>query len=265
MIVSASRRTDIPAFYSDWFLRRLERGEVLVPNPWNPKQLSRVRLSPDGIDCFVFWTKNPGPMLDRLGALDASGYRYYFSFTLTPYGDELEKRLPPKTGIVDTFKRLVERLGPKRVDWRYDPILVDERHSVQWHFDRFGELSRQLRGFTERCIVNFVKPYRHLASKVREMDDETVRKTAEGLSRIASGQGLPLFHCAGKWDLHDFGIEHAACIDAGKIQEILSRPIRSKKDSGQPKTCRCVQSVDIGIYGTCPHGCVYCYANRGAT
>ena len=150
MIISASRRTDIPAFYSEWLLRRLDEGHVLVPNPWNPNQLGHIGLSSENVDCIVFWTKNPAPMLEKLKQIDRLGYRYYFTFTITGYDIDLERNLPPKNERMNTFRKLSEHLGPKRVDWRFDPIIVNDRYSVQWHLDTFGEICRKIGSYTER-------------------------------------------------------------------------------------------------------------------
>ena len=260
MIISASRRTDIPAFYSDWLLRRLEQGHVFTPNPRNPQQAGTVRLSPEHVDCIIFWTKNPEPMLDKLARLDALGYRYYFSFTLTPYGRDIEKALPPKARIIETFKRLADRLGPARVDWRYDPVMVGGNCSVEWHLERFDELCAALSRHTQRCIMNFVKPYRHIASRITPMDGEAIRATALGLAEVAFAHRIPLYNCTEQWDLRAQGIASASCIDRAKIESLTGWPIAVKKDSGQPAICNCVESVDIGMYDTCPHGCAYCYA-----
>ncbi|MDL2279280.1 DUF1848 domain-containing protein [Desulfovibrio sp. OttesenSCG-928-G11] len=262
MIISASRRTDIPAFYSNWLLRRLEEGRVLVPNPWNARQIASVNLDPNNVDCLVFWTKNPEPMLDKLDRLDELGYRYYFSFTLTAYGRDIEKRLPPKAALLDCFRRLADRLGPARVDWRFDPIMVQGRYSIQWHLDRFGELCAALSGHTTRCIINFIKSYRHIASRVTLMDDEAIRATAHALAPVAAAHGIPLYNCTEKWDLRDQGIGFAACIDRGKIEALTGWPLAGKKDPGQPAICNCLESIDIGVYGSCPHGCLYCYATH---
>ena len=129
MIVSASRRTDIPAFYSDWFFRRLEEGYLYVKNPMNPRQVSKILLSPDTVDCFVFWTKDPGPMMERLSVLNRLGYPYYFQFTLTPYGTDVEPGVPHKNELVRTFRELSCRLGPERVIWRYDPVLLSPSYT----------------------------------------------------------------------------------------------------------------------------------------
>lgn len=260
MIISASRRTDIPAFYSAWLMRRLEEGRVLVPNPWNPLQLGSLRLLPQNVDCIVFWTKNPAPMLDKLDRLDALGYRYYFSFTLTAYGPDIERGLPPKPELVESFRRLSERVGPARVDWRFDPVMVHGPYSTQWHLDRFGELCAALSGYTERCLMNFIKSYRHIARRIKLMDEETLRATALGLSRVAAAHHMPLYNCTGQWDLREQGIASAACIDREKIEALAGWPLAAKKDPGQPAVCNCLESVDIGMYDTCPHGCAYCYA-----
>lgn len=262
MIISASRRTDIPAFYSDWLLRRLEEGLVLVPNPRNPQQLGSLRLDPENVDCLVFWTKNPKPMLDKLARIDELGYRYYFTFTLTAYGRDIEKRLPPKTELLDSFRRLADRLGPERVDWRFDPIMVRGRYSIEWHQDRFGELCAALSGYTTRCIINFIKSYRHIASRVKPMDEAQIRATAYALVPVAAAHGIPLYNCTEQWDLRDQGIGCAACIDRGKIEALTGWPLAGKKDPGQPAICNCLESIDIGMYGSCPHGCLYCYANH---
>ena len=137
MIISASRRTDIPAFYSEWFLNRIKERYVLVPNPYNPNMISRVNLDPAVIDCVVFWTKNPVPMIDKLDRLQ--DYKYYFQFTLNPYGTELESKLPPLQKRIDTFKRLSDKIGREKVVWRYDPILTNEQllfiktNLLKWH------------------------------------------------------------------------------------------------------------------------------------
>ena len=260
MIISASRRTDIPAFYFGWFMRRLEAGHVLVPNPWNPQQVGRVTLSPDTTDCIMFWTKNPEPMLDTLGRLNELGYRYYFSFTITPYGRDVEKNLPPKSRVMDTFRRLADRIGAHRVDWRFDPVAVSAAYPVQRHLDLFGNMCARLQGHTERCIMNFIKSYRHIASRVKVMDGETIRETAQGLAAVAAEFRMPLYNCTEQWDLRDCGIGFSSCIDRTKIESLTGWPIATKKDPGQPSICNCLESVDIGMYGTCPHGCTYCYA-----
>ena len=159
MILSVSRRTDIPRWYSEWFLRRLRAGEVLVRNPYRPGQLRRVPLSPAVVDAIVFWTKDPAPLLPRLDELDGMGYRYLFQFTLTPYGPEIEPGLRDKRAIVETFQALGRRLGRGRVLWRYDPILFTDAIGLAWHEARFRKLCKVLSPFTDQVTVSFLDPY----------------------------------------------------------------------------------------------------------
>lgn len=259
MIISASRRTDIPAFYSEWLLERLRTGEVLVPYLRDPSKLGHVELHPDKVDCIVFWTKNAEPLLDKLVVIDSLGFNYYFSFTITGYGCDIEQRVPPTDKAIDTFLRLSDRLGQKRVDWRYDPIMIDANHSLTWHSEAFESICRKLQGATERCIINFIKSYRHLP-QVSEVDDDLVRNLAGRLAEIAASYEIPLYCCTEARNLEGLGIEFSSCIDKSKIEELCAYPITAKKDPGQPKTCRCIQSIDIGMYDSCHHGCNYCYA-----
>lgn len=259
MIISASRRTDIPAFYSEWMVNRLRERHVLVPYPRANGRLGSINLTPDHVDCIMFWTKNPEPMLDKLVTIDGLGFQYYFSFTITGYGDDMERNLPAKAHSIDTFLRLSEKLGPKRVDWRFDPIQVGGQYSIEWHLNTFGEMCRRLQGATERCIINFIKPYRHLPH-IQEASGSTIQETARGLMKISKAYQIPLHNCTDASDLQHLGFSSSSCIDKRKIEEICGYSICAKKDPGQPKECRCIQSIDIGMYDTCANGCSYCYA-----
>lgn len=264
MIVSASRRTDIPALYSDWFFSRLEEGFVLVPNPMNPLQVSRVRLTPDAVEAFVFWTKDPEPMMSRLDRLEE--YPYYFQFTLTPYGADLESDLPDKDHLADVFQQLSERLGPHRVVWRYDPVLLTDRYPPAFHVAAFERMAARLAGHTELCTLSFVDRY---PKNGREMDalgisgvgDEEVLRLAEAFSASGRRYGMNLATCSESVDLSGFGIGHARCVDLERISRMTGRPVGAQKDANQRAACGCCASVDIGVYHTCTHGCAYCYAN----
>jgi len=157
MILSVSRRTDIPAFYSEWFFNRLDDGYVLVRNPMNIHQVSRIRLSADVIDRIVFWSKNPQPIMIRLSKIEK--YPFYFQFTLNAYGLDLEEKIPPISERINTFKRLAEMIGPDRVICRYDPIIVTDIYSVQFHIEQFEQLARALHSYTKRCTISFVDVY----------------------------------------------------------------------------------------------------------
>ena len=260
MIISASRRTDIPAYYSDWLLNRLTAGTVLVPNPRSTKRLSRVLLSPEVVDAIVFWTKNPAPMLDKLALIEAMGYPFYFQFTLTPYGKDVEPNLPPKEELIKTFQKLSQQLGPQRVQWRYDPIFVDDTHSISWHEEQFARLCRALSGYTRRCTISFLDEYRSMKNAFCAPNLQEVHALAESFSAIAKAHNLPLFTCAEAYDLQAYGIQHGACIDKAAIEAITGTTITTRPDKNQRPACACAASVDIGVYDTCANGCRYCYA-----
>lgn len=266
MIVSASRRTDIPAFYSEWFYKRLEEGYLYVRNPMNPKQVSELYLNKDTVDCFVFWTKNPGPMMDRLDVLDAMGYPYYFQFTLTSYGSDMEPGLPDKSGLITVFRTLSRRIGPERVVWRYDPILMGGIYDVEYHCQWFEELCSRLSGYTQNCVISFLDMYAKIKKNMEHMgihtvDIGTIRLLAASLSAIASRYSIHLQTCSEDMDLLEYGIKKGKCIDDDLIAKITGRSLDVKKDDTQRAVCGCVKSVDIGSYHTCAHLCRYCYAN----
>lgn len=265
MIISASRRTDIPAFYSDWFLQRLREGTVLVPNPRRPGHYSRVELNPSVVDCIVFWTKNPAPMVSRLDEIENMGYPFYFQFTLTPYDRRIERGLPSKNVLLETFRELSGKLGPYRVVWRYDPVILGTGINIGYHLDQFANMAAALEGFTFRCIFSFLdlypkvrKPLSGIMSK--ETDEADMCRIAEGFAKIANCHAMRLFTCSEPLDLSPFGVTHAACVDQHMVEEIIGCQIQAIKDTNQRPACRCIQSIDIGTYDCCPHGCIYCYA-----
>ena len=268
MLLSASRRTDIPAFYMEWFLRRLRAGWLLVRSPYNPRQVSRVPLSREAVDCIAFWSKDPAPLLARADELDGFGIPYFVQFTLTPYGRELEGGLRNKRDILDTFVRLAERLGPDRVIWRYDPILLSERWTPARHVEAFGALCWRLKGHTDVCVISFVDMYAKLCKRaaglLREPTEGEMRELAAALSALGRESGMELRACCERLDLTAYGIMAAGCLDRRTVERVCGYPIQVKGQTGQRAGCRCIESVDIGAYDTCTHGCVYCYANRGA-
>ena len=264
MIISCSRRTDIPAFYSSWFFNRIDEGFVLVQNPMNPRQVRRVSLAPDDVDCIVFWTRNPAPMLDKLHLIQS--FHYYFQCTLTPYSSDIEPNLPPKNERLDSFRRLSDRIGPERVIWRYDPILLSKDIRIDDHPDLFGVMARQLSGYTQKCIISFIDMYRHIANRmadlaVRAPDEPEMWMLSEKIAQAAGRFGMKVETCTEEIDLAGLGIGHGSCIDARLISKITGKPIAAEKDKNQRKLCGCAASVDIGQYDTCRYFCKYCYAN----
>ena len=266
MILSVSRRTDIPCYYFSWFLNRLKAGYADFRNPVNHRQLYRVPLTPDIVDCIVFWTKDPAPMLEKLPFLDNAGYRYYFQFTVTPYGHEIERNLRDKDAIINTFKALSKQIGAQRVLWRYDPVLIHENFTVNDHKKAFLQLCEHLCGYTRQVTVSFVDLYPKLKSPlVQALNPEQTAELAEFIGCRAKEHGLKAYACCEEGDFCRFGIAPASCTDSRLIEEICGVSMDLKPDYNQRKGCGCCESVDIGAYNTCKNGCAYCYANYSAS
>lgn len=282
-VISASRRTDLPAFYTDWLLARLKTGECLVRNPFNGR-VAPVSLRPEDVLAFVFWSKQPRPLLPHLPGLLASGQACYFQYTLNAYGELLEPGLPPLARRVETARALADVLGPPLVVWRYDPLVESGLTPWAWHLERFGELAEALRGASKRCVISFVSLYRRTrlrlddwaarhdtwyrfvgtspaetarARRGREYAPDELRSRASDLSAVAAAHGFALESCCGP----GLGLPAARCIDPelvglarGETLTLAPRPTR--------EGCGCVASIDIGAYETCPAGCgsTYCYA-----
>lgn len=265
MIISASRRSDIPTYYADWFLNRISVGFVLVRNPMNIHQISRISLAPDVVDGIVFWSKNPTPMLGKLELLKE--FKFYFQFTITPYGKDVEPNIPSKTNvIIPTFQRLSEQIGAERVVWRYDPILLNSKYTIEFHIREFEKIARQLYKYTKKCTISFIDLYRNTARNVKglglsDFSEEKMLSLANSLADISRSYGLRIDTCAEKIDLEQFGIEHARCIDDRLFEQMLGCSLQISKDKNQRLECGCVASIDIGMYNTCRNGCLYCYAN----
>lgn len=264
MIISASRRTDIPTYYGEWFARRIREGSVCVRNPMNPHQVSRISLSRDVVDCIVFWTKNPSGILPYLDELD--DYMYYFQFSLTGYGRDIERNVPDKKKtMIPLFRELSERIGKERVIWRYDPILINNIYTMDVHRRAFAEIAHSLAGYTEKCVISFVDVYqknkgRMQAARIDEPPAGNLRDFAGDLCRIAGACGMKMTTCAEGMDLSDVGIEHNSCIDQTLIERLTGGKLDVKKDPAQRPECGCVAGIDIGAYNTCTNGCAYCYA-----
>lgn len=266
MIVSVSRRTDIPAFYSDWFMDKVEQGFVYVINPFNRKQVSKIELSPSTVDCFVFWTKNAAPIMDKVPILDEKGFKYYFQFTITPYASDFEPGIRDKKEVIDTCIRLSELIGKEKVIWRYDPILLSSKYNKEFHYRSFEDMCKSLCNSTEKCVISFLDMYtktqrntKHLG--LLDMSEEDIIDIASEFAQIAEGYGLYIETCSESIDLSSYNIQKGKCIDSRIIERILGCPIAVKKDDTQRETCGCVKSIDIGQYNTCMHFCAYCYAN----
>ena len=266
MIISASRRTDIPAFFTEWLLKRLNDGYVYVKNPFNRNQIHNIILSPDVVDCIVFWTKNPLNILKKLNDIDSLGYKYYFQFTLTNYSKEIEKNVPDRKEIINTFKTLSESIGHEKVVWRYDPIFLTKKNDKKYHANSFNYIAKQLKGYTKKCVISFIDYYKKCENNLKNLNITDLREIEQIeliriLKEIATNNDIIIETCAEKIDLSKLNINHGKCIDDKLIAEIIEKNLIIEKDKSQRKECRCVSSIDIGEYNTCKHNCLYCYAN----
>jgi hypothetical protein len=272
MIISASRRTDIPAFYAEWLVRRLEAGYCTVPNPFNRNQVTRISLRPEDVDAIVFWTRNPRPLMPYLDELDSRGYRYYFQFTILGYPREIDPRSPAAASAVETFCELAQRLGSSRVIWRYDPIVFTGLTPPAFHQENFQRLAESLRGHTRRSVVSIVDMYRKTESRLKNLEGTpaAVRPCDAGdfeslmrrLAELAGASGMEIVSCAEEIDLRPLGIRPGKCVDDQVIAEAFGADVLGTKDPTQRKACGCVLSRDIGMYESCLFGCQYCYATK---
>ncbi|MCL2271112.1 MAG: DUF1848 domain-containing protein [Treponema sp.] len=274
MIISISRRCDIPRFAFDWFLEKLDAGFVDVKNPFNPRQIRRVSLLPENAELFAFWTRDPASILEHAEDLEQRGYRFYVMTTLTGYPPALEPNVPAACSVIQTLKALAEKITADRVIWRYDPIFLSSLTDVDFHLRNFTLLAAGLNGAVKRVIVSLYDEYAAAEKRLAALEqrgvlkrmphsgrESAVRELLAELAHIARAADMDIQSCAEE-DLADLGIPGGACIDG----EYISKQFGLKapgRDRSQGRTfCRCVQSVDIGAYGKCPALCVYCYGLR---
>lgn len=276
LIISASRATDIPAFYSDWFFRRFDRGYVRWRNPFSGQD---SYVSFGNTRFIVFWSKNPAPLLPYLPMLKERGIGCYIHFTLNDYEAEgLEPNVPPLAQRIDTFRRLVDTLGSGTVVWRFDPLILTDKINIDTLLEKIAHIANALTGYTEKLVFSFadIESYKKVSHNLRlsginyrEWDEESMQEFALRLSTLnRDNWNFRLATCAERIDLSEYGIEHNRCIDPELISRLTPHDAilqnflyNAKTDTGQRKACGCILSKDIGAYSTCPHGCLYCYAN----
>lgn len=268
MIVSASYKTDIPAFYGDWFTRRLAAGFCRTVNPYG-RQVSKIPLTPDAVDGFVFWTRNLGPFQAALGQVRDLGIPFCVQYTVTGYPRALDAATIDPAQAVGHLCDLARTDGPRAGVWRYDPILLTSLTPPDWHRATFAGLARSLEGVVDEVIVSVAQQYRktarNLAAAARAFDftwhdppAEESQALLADLAEIAAGHGMRLTLC-GQPELLIPGIAEASCIEARRLGDIAGHPVRAQHKPHRA-SCACDASRDIGEYDTCPHGCVYCYA-----
>jgi len=278
MIISASRRTDIPAFYSKWFMERIKEGYCSVPNPFNRKQVSFVSLKPKDVDVIVFWTRNPTPLIPYLDELDKRGFYYYFQYTVLDNPREIDIKSPPLEQSLKTFKELSEKIGSERVIWRYDPIVISTITPIEFHIRKYERVARELKGFTNRSVISIVDKYKKASKRFNDLkkigieiiederqDDEQLGCLMGQIVQMAKNCGFEIFSCSEVLDLARFGVKKGKCIDDIYIRKTFNITVNQKKDPNQREECGCVISKDIGMYDSCLYGCQYCYATQSFT
>jgi DNA repair photolyase len=297
MIISASRSTDIPAFYAKWFVNRLKAGYCVWYNPFNQQPMYVAFKNAKAV---VFWSKNPRPLIPYLHELDERGIHYYFQFTLNDYDrEQFEPNVPSVEKRIETFLELSEKIGKERVIWRFDPLILTDKIGVDELLRKVENIGNQLKGHTEKLVFSFAdigNSYKKVENNLkrlhinyREFTPQTMNEFARGLCELNKNWDFSLATCAEALNLEQYGIEHNRCIDGELLKRICAQdedfvyylnygtmpeknlfgsdtnlPIINSekwKDKGQRKACACMESKDIGMYNTCPHFCVYCYAN----
>jgi hypothetical protein len=269
-IISASRRTDIPAFYMPWFMNRLRAGSVAYPNPFGG-QIHTVSLRPEDVHSFVFWSKFYGPFLCHVDEIQSRGYVFYAHYTITGAPPHLEPKAPRWERAVRVFHDLAARTSPQHVQWRFDPILFTDDLDAAFYINRFRQIAAALEGATTRCYFSFAVFYTKAVRRLEKagihyIDPplEARQALVETLVTIAADHGMTLYACC-QANLLNERVHQAHCVDADLLAELFpDRPL-SRIARPTREQCGCFASRDIGVYDTCPFGCLYCYANAGQT
>lgn len=262
MILQTGLRTDIPAFYSEWFANRLKEGFVMVRNPYNPQSVTRYRISPDVVDLIGFCTKNPEPMFKYMDLLKLYGQYWYV--TITPYGKDIEPNVPPKEKVMEDFRRLSEAVGINSVGWRYDPIFTDENYTAERHISDFEKMAEYLAGYTKVCVISFIDLYKKVQRNFPQVKEVALSKCIDigkEFARIGVKNGMIIKACAEGNFLAPYGIDCNGCMTAETYEAALGIKLNIPKTKPSRSGCGCLLSADIGAYNTCGHLCRYCYAN----
>ena len=273
MIISASRRTDIPAFYAQWFVNRIRAGHCTVPNPFNRKQVSHISLRPEDVDIIVFWTRNPQLLIPYLKELDQLGYRYYFQYTVMNNPCLIDTMTPSLSSSLKIFKKLSDLIGPEKVIWRYDPVIISNITGIEFHTDTYKNIAETLKNYTQRSVISLLDIYPKLKKRLKALKDNGVEiadcnkesykhfdELMYTLAGVAEQNKMEIVSCAEEPDLTKYNIHPGKCIDDNYIERVFGISVTHKKDPVQRKACGCVVSRDIGVYNTCLSGCQYCYA-----
>lgn len=262
LIINTGSRTDIPAYFSNWFYNRVKEGYVLVRNPYYPTQVTKYELNPEMVDVLVFCTKNPDPMLGRLEEL--SDFSSFWFVTITPYGKEIEPYVPEKEQVIDSFRRLSEQVGQDGISWRYDPVFITEKYSVDYHINSFAHIAEKLKGYTKQCVVSFIDLYEKTkrnfpAAKAVTMKEQ--ESLIAAFSQIAEKNQMQIHLCCENSSLTRKHVDADGCMTKEVLEKAIHGKLKVPKMKSAREGCNCLLGADIGMYNTCGHGCLYCYAN----
>lgn len=263
MIINTGNRTDIPAYFSKWFFNRIKDGYVYVRNPYYFNQIVKYRLSPEVVDCLAFCTKNPEPFLSRIDEI--KDFSQFWFVTITPYNKDIEPNVPSKGKVIESFKKLSNIVGSKNIEWRYDPIFINDKYSIQFHREAFEEMASSLSGYTNYCIISFVDLYESTKRNfinIKEVSYENRNILAKEFVSIGKKYNIKIKTCLEGEDYSKYGVDCSGCMTKGVIERAINNNIKVPISKiATREGCNCLLGNDIGVYNTCAHGCVYCYAN----
>lgn len=262
MILNTGLRTDIPGFFSEWFYNRIDEGFVYVRNPYAKNQIYSYKLDPELIDCIIFCTKNPRPMIENLDKINE--FNQYWHITITPYENEIEPNVPPVDDVLEDFKYLSNRLGKENVSLRYDPIFINEKYSLEKHIESFEYIANSLSNYTTETIISFIDLYektkRNFPQAIEVSKDERLM-IGEEFAKIGKKNNILIKTCVEGTELDKFGIDSSGCMTKEVIERAIKKDLNISKQKARNGECYCLLNNDIGEYNTCNHGCLYCYAN----
>ena len=260
MILNISGRTDVVAFYSNWLMKRLEEGFIDVRNPFNPKMVSRIMI--EDVDLLFFCTKNPIPILDKIKDIKK---KVYFHITLTPYKKDIEPNLPPKNEIIEAIKKLSKMIGKENIVVRYDPILINDKYTIEYHIKAFDKVCKLLDGYINKILISFIDDYKNVRKnynilKYKKLTEEDYKRIGISFSEIAKRHNIVVHTCAEERNLIEYGFIQDECMSK-ELAYKLTGKIYKKWNGRKNVPCKCIEMADIGVYNSCKHFCKYCYAN----
>ena len=263
MIINTGNRTDIPAYYSDWFYNRIKEGFVYTRNPYYQSQVLKYQLNPNVIDILCFCSKNPQPMLSRLSLIKQ--YQQFWFITITPYGKDIEPNVPDKQAVMDSFIELSKNVGLRSISWRYDPIFINDKYTLEFHLQAFENMAHYLSGYVNNCVISFIDLYEKTKRnfpEVKEVTKDQQQIIAQEFVKIGNKYGIKIRTCLEDRGLKQYGVDVQGCMTKEILERTLSLQLVLPSNYQSKRAgCNCLLGNDIGMYNTCGHGCLYCYAN----